>query len=250
MVVRRDPGPGSSYTVDELARVTGMTVRTTRYYAGRGLLQPPERHGRLAFYREEHRARLELIRALQEHGFTLAAIESYLARVPLDATVEDLGLQRVMLTSWSAGKRESVTRRQLETRVGRRLDDSDVERLVRIYALVREGDRFQMLPGLDVAIKLMDLDIPVDSVLDAAEVINSQMDRLADELTTIMRERVLGPFRDEERSEEEKVRFEHTVARLRTLTLEAVVAGFQRAANDVITRSFDPEQTVGRSPLG
>ncbi len=28
-------------TVDELAAVTGMTVRTTRYYAGLGLLPPP-----------------------------------------------------------------------------------------------------------------------------------------------------------------------------------------------------------------
>src|ERR1700759_3430390 len=102
------------YTVDELAAVTGLTVRTTRYYAGLGLLPAPSRHGRMAYYTEEHRARLDLIPALQDHGFTLAAIEKYLGRVPLDASVEDLALQRAMLTSWGGGKRETMTRRQLE----------------------------------------------------------------------------------------------------------------------------------------
>jgi DNA-binding transcriptional MerR regulator len=62
-------------TVDELAAATGMTVRTTRYYAGLGLLPAPERRGRMAYYGPEHRARLELIRSLQDHGFTLAALE-------------------------------------------------------------------------------------------------------------------------------------------------------------------------------
>ena len=81
-----------------------MTVRTTRYYAGLGLLPPPTRRGRMAYYTVEHRARLELIRALQDHGFTLAAIEKYLGRVPVDASVEDLALQRAMLTSWGDGQ--------------------------------------------------------------------------------------------------------------------------------------------------
>ncbi len=107
------------YTVDELAAVTGLTVRTTRYYAGLGLLPAPSRRGRMAYYTRAHRARLELIRALQDHGFTLAAIEKYLGRVPLDASVEDLALQRAMLTSWGGGKREAMTRRQLETRARR-----------------------------------------------------------------------------------------------------------------------------------
>ncbi len=118
-VGREDEAGEQLYTVDELAAATGMTVRTTRYYAGLGLLPPPSRRGRMAYYTEEHRARLELIRALQDHGFTLSAIEKYLARVPVDASVEDLALQRAMLTSWGAGRRESMTRRQLETRARR-----------------------------------------------------------------------------------------------------------------------------------
>ncbi|HMD11044.1 MAG TPA: helix-turn-helix domain-containing protein, partial [Marmoricola sp.] len=77
-------------TVDELAAATGMTVRTTRYYAGLGLLPPPERRGRMAYYSTQHRARLELIRALQDHGFTLSAIKGYVDRIPDDATPSDV----------------------------------------------------------------------------------------------------------------------------------------------------------------
>ena len=235
------------YTVDELAAATGMTVRTTRYYAGLGLLPPPSRRGRMAYYTEEHRARLELVRALQDHGFTLAAIEKYLARVPADASVEDLALQRAMLTSWGAGKRESMTRRQLETRARRMLDDEDVQRLVNIYAIAVDGDRYEPLPSFDVALKLIELDIPVDSMEEAAEAINRHMDALADELTHILRARVLTPFRDQEHSDADKAAFEQTMSRLRQLTLESVVAGFQRAANQVITRSLARSSTGSSS---
>jgi DNA-binding transcriptional MerR regulator len=237
--VDRDSEPGEElYTVDQLAAATDMTVRTTRYYAGLGLLPPPTRRGRMAYYTEEHRARLELVRALQDHGFTLSAIEKYLGRVPADATVEDLALQRAMLTSWGAGKRESITRRQLETRARRKLDDHEITRLVNIYAIRVDGDRYEPLPSFDVALKLIELDIPVDSMEEAAEAINTHMDALADDLTHILRTKVLTPFRGQEHSEADKAAFEQTMSQLRQLTLEAVVAGFQRAANEVITRSL------------
>ena len=226
------------FTVDELAAATGMTVRTTRYYAGLGLVPPPTRRGRMAYYTQGHKARLELIRALQDHGFTLAAIEKYLARVPADASVEDLALQRAMLTSWGGGRREPITRRQLEARAGRRLGSEDLRRLERISALRVEGSRFELLPPFEVALKLLDLDIPVDSLEEASEAITRHMDALADELTDILRTKVLRPFRGQEHSEAEKAGFEQKMSRLRQLTLEAVVAGFQRAANQVITRSL------------
>ncbi len=226
------------YTVDELAAVTGMTVRTTRYYAGLGLLPPPSRRGRMAYYTQGHRGRLELIRALQDHGFTLSAIEKYLVRVPADATVEDLALARAMLTSWGAGKRESMTRRQLETRARRKLSDDEIQRLVNIYAINIDGERYEPLPAFDVALKLIELDIPVDSMEEAAVAINEHMDALADELTHILRTKVLAPFRGQEHSEADKAAFEQTMSRLRQLTLEAVVTGFQRAANEVISRSL------------
>jgi DNA-binding transcriptional MerR regulator len=225
-------------TVDELAAVTGMTVRTTRYYAGLGLLPPPVRRGRMAYYSARHRARLELIRALQGHGFTLAAIEKYLAKVPLDASVQDLALQRAMLTSWVAGGHEVVTRRQLDARAGRRLDDEQVDRLLAVMAVRPVADRFEVLPAFDVGLKALDVDIPVESLVEAGEAIQRHMDELAEELTEILRKKVLAPARGRLHTDADKARFEQTMSRLRELTLQAVVSGFQRAANQVITRSL------------
>ena len=240
MTARADERDGEQelLTVDELAAATGMTVRTTRYYAGLGLLPPPERRGRMAYYSTQHRARLELIRALQDHGFTLSAIEKYLARLPLDASVEDLAIQRVMLTSWRATPQEVVNRRQLEVRARRRVDDDMLARLEATSAVRREGDQFVLLPGFEVSIKLLELDLPMESLVEADAAITRHMDALADELTEILRTRVLAPYRKQPRSEAEKARFEQTMARLRQLTMEAVVSGFQRAANQVIGRSL------------
>ena len=234
-----DVDQGELLTVDELAAVTGMTVRTTRYYAGLGLLPPPARRGRMAYYSAQHRARLELIRALQDHGFTLAAIEKYLARLPVDASVEDLAVQRAMLTSWKSGGHEVVTRKQLETRAGRKLGGDQIDRLEATMGVRPTDDgRYEVLPAFDVAVKSLDLDIPVDSLVAAGEAITRHMDALADELTAILKDRVLTPYLDSAKTDSDKARFEQTMSRLRQLTLEAVVSGFQRAANQVISRSL------------
>ena len=231
--------PEASYTVDELAAVTGMTVRTTRYYAGLGLLPPPIRRGRMAYYSALHRARLELIRALQDHGFTLAAIEKYLAKIPADASVEDLAVQKAMLTSWKTGGHEVVTRKQLETRAGRKLDDDAVTRLIATMSVQSvEDGRFEILPAFSVGLQVLDLPIPVNSMVAAGEAINRHMEELADELTAVLKDQVLTPYLESPKTEADKAEFEHTMARLRQLTLEAVVSGFQRAANQVITRSL------------
>src|SRR5947209_913773 len=84
---------GAELTVDELAARTGMTVRNVRFYASEGLLPAPTRRGRMAYYDSRHRMRLDLIRSLQEHGYTLAAIERVLARIPVDASPAEYAVQ-------------------------------------------------------------------------------------------------------------------------------------------------------------
>jgi hypothetical protein len=85
---------------------------------------------------------------------------------------------------------------------------------------------------------VLDLPIPVDSMVAAGDAINRHMEALADELTAVLKDRVLAPYLDGPKTEADKAQFEHTMSRLRQLTLEAVVGGFQRAANQVITRSL------------
>jgi DNA-binding transcriptional MerR regulator len=230
-------------TVDELATAAGLTVRNTRYYSGLGLLPPPVRRGRMAYYDRMHLAHLELVRALQEHGFTLQAIERVVSRLPEDATTEDLALQRAMMTSWTTSAPVPVDRGALERRAGRPLADDELALLVAMGALEETDEgTYLAAPNLETGLELLDLDVSAESLGAASEAIGRHMEALAEELTTILRTQVLQPYRRAARasgqSPEQAAQMEHTVSRLRQLTLEAVVTGFQRAANAVIARSL------------
>lgn len=54
------------YSLNELAELTGVEVRTVRWYISEGLLRGPESMGRNAYYTDHHRKRLETIRTLKE----------------------------------------------------------------------------------------------------------------------------------------------------------------------------------------
>src|SRR3954447_19074617 len=75
---KRPKAPAGKMTIAELARRTGMTVRNIRAHQTRGLLPPPEVHGRTGFYNEEHVRRIELTREMQAEGLNLEAIRRVL----------------------------------------------------------------------------------------------------------------------------------------------------------------------------
>lgn len=72
----RHPVPTMSerWRADELAERAGITTALLRSYQSKGLLAPPERQGRVAWYGEAHLQRLEEIRRLKARGYTLKAI--------------------------------------------------------------------------------------------------------------------------------------------------------------------------------
>lgn len=72
----REPAEPEGFGIEELAERTGMTVRNIRAHQSRRLLHPPQRAGRRSVYDASHVVRLELIRRLQNAGFSLAAIRA------------------------------------------------------------------------------------------------------------------------------------------------------------------------------
>ena len=62
------------YRVEQVAAACDVSVDTVRYYQSRGLVPPPEREGRVAFYRQGHVDRIRRIRDLQGKGLSLTAI--------------------------------------------------------------------------------------------------------------------------------------------------------------------------------
>ena len=60
--------------VEQLSLRSDVSVDTIRYYQSKGLLDPPRREGRVAWYNDGHLDGWSRIRALQQQGFTLATI--------------------------------------------------------------------------------------------------------------------------------------------------------------------------------
>src|SRR3984957_2136325 len=75
--------------VEQLSAHAEVSVDTIRYYQSKGLLAPPRREGRIAWYGDDHLERLTRIRTLQQRGFTLATI-ARLVSGELDAADEAL----------------------------------------------------------------------------------------------------------------------------------------------------------------
>ncbi|WP_422770112.1 MerR family transcriptional regulator [Plantactinospora sp. WMMC1484] len=81
----------AGYTIDGLARLVGMSPRNIRAHQARGLLPPPTRYGRTAYYSAAHVRRLASITSLQRQGFNLVAIEAMLGvRHPAPPPAEPL----------------------------------------------------------------------------------------------------------------------------------------------------------------
>lgn len=228
------------YTIDELAGRTGMTVRTVRFYATEGLLPAPQRRGRVAYYNARHRMRLDLIRTLQEHGYTLAAIERVLARIPADASPAEYAVHAAVLAPWLPDPTEELDRAGLDRRVGRRLTDEELGYLVQVGALTTVGDDgFRTSPAmLGHAVELLRLPVPMKVLHDSARLIDEHATAVANGLTDIFVDAIWGPYQRGEIDHEQVVAM---LARLRPLAVQGLVSAFGRAADRAARRGVVQE---------
>jgi DNA-binding transcriptional MerR regulator len=231
---------GDEFTIDELAARTGMTVRTVRFYATEGLLPPPQRRGRMAVYGGQHRMRLDLIRTLQEHGYTLAAIEKVLERIPADANPAEFAVHSAVLAPWLPDQREELDRAGLERRIGHPVTEEELGYLQQVGALEVVGEgasrTFRASPGvLGHAAELLQLPVPVSVLHDSARVIDEHATAVADGLTDIFIQAIWGPYQRGELDHEQVVAM---LARLRPLALQGLVSAFGRAADRAARRGL------------
>lgn len=217
----------------ELTERVGVSVRNVRFYTTRGLVPPPIRRGRLGYYNADHIARLELVRELQSHGFTLAAIEKYLADLPSDATPADIAVHRTMLAPWQGEAREEMTRPQLEKRAGRALSDAEIETLG-VFGIARpsSADRFLVsVIQLPVGVALIDLGLPLESAKAAGRAFAAHGRALAQELDEIFRTIVSPAYQG---SDPDTLR--QVVEKLKPLTVASLVGAYESAMKDLHQR--------------
>lgn len=227
-----DAAPEETMSVEQLANRVGMTVRTVRFYAGRGLIPAPRREGRNGYYGPDHIARLELVRELQAHGFTLSAIEGYLERIPADASPEDVAVHRTLLAPWMPGLPETINRAELDVRSGRTLSDEDIEMLVALGVVepTPVDDVFNMASAhLAVGIQLLDLGLPKEAALAAQRVFTEHGRAVANELTAVFREQVWPHLRDSDQPPEV---IQAMIERFKPLSIQALVTSYETAVDE------------------
>jgi DNA-binding transcriptional MerR regulator len=87
----------ADYRLDELARISGVSARNIRAYRERGLLDPPRRMGRSAYYDDHHLAQLQTINQLLRKGFNSAHIAEFFASMREGYDLADvLGIRRAI----------------------------------------------------------------------------------------------------------------------------------------------------------
>ena len=229
MSVAEVPDTAELRTIDELAAVTGLTVRTVRFYASKGLLPPPLLRGRVGLYDPGHLARLRLIRELQEAGFTLTAIERFIDHIPPEATAEDVAVFQALLTPWVAAAAEELTRDELDALAGRTIDDQTLAALLDTGFLDQAHDeRIRVRPAeLALGLELLDLGVPRDMIIESMALIEEATGALAEELAALLRRHLLRPYLAGQLSDDERAALSGVIERLRPLTIQAVMSAMQ-----------------------
>lgn len=218
-------------TLDELTARVGLSVRNVRFYTSRGLVPPPIRRGRSGYYSPDHVARLELVQELQAHGFTLAAIEQYVAGLPSDATPADIALQRTMLAPWQSDRPARLTHAELEGRADRRLDEEGLETLVALGVVLPrdDGDFDVALTQLSVGLGLLDLGFPIEAARAASEVYHAHGRTIALELYDIFRTLAWPAYKEAGATPET---IQAVVERLKPLSIASLVAAYEQGMDE------------------
>jgi DNA-binding transcriptional MerR regulator len=218
-------------TLEELTERVGMSVRNVRFYTSKGLVPPPIRRGRSGYYSSDHLARLELVRELQAHGFTLAAIEKYLARIPADATPETIALHRTLLAPWMPELPETLSRRELVRRAGRTLTDEDLDTLhaLGIVYPTKAGKFEVAIAHLSVGVALLDLGMPLEAALAAQDIFAAHGRAVADELTELFRTKVWPAYKEGGTAPEQ---LREIVERFKPVSVAALVTAYESAVNE------------------
>ncbi|CAM5683936.1 Regulatory protein, MerR OS=Streptomyces glaucescens OX=1907 GN=SGLAU_14480 PE=4 SV=1 [Streptomyces glaucescens] len=172
------PSGKREYRMDELARLAGITVRTLRFYRERGLIPPPRREGRIAWYDDHHLARLRTIAALLERGHTLSGIAEL-------AEAFDHGRDVGDLLGLGAPTEETpvrLTPEELADHFAGQATPENLAAAMDLGYLGTDGEEIVHISRrlLDVSSTLVREGIPLADVLAAAKRVREHADALAD----------------------------------------------------------------------
>ncbi|WP_345497995.1 MerR family transcriptional regulator [Nocardia callitridis] len=198
----------SEFTIDELAREAGTTVRTLRVYNERGLLPPPALKGRTGFYGDEHLNRVRIISRLLDRGIKLSGVRDL-----LEAWDRGDDLAAVLGVSASAAPAPKSTVTEVETTVAatdlaERYRDvpNGLARVIAVglYEPVDATTYRVKDPKLvDIAAQLLGAGVAQARVLDELDRLRDDCDHIARQFVDLFERTAVREFRRSDRQSED-----------------------------------------------
>jgi DNA-binding transcriptional MerR regulator len=223
------------YRVEALAAKADVSVDTVRFYQSRGLLPPPRREGRVAWYGDDHVDRLARIRRLQARGLNLVTIKRLLDG-ELDAA--DEALVAAVVTSPEEDD-VTFTIEELSERSGIPLGllQAVVKEGLLIPRRGAAGDALFTTADVEAGaagLRLLEAGLPLPEVLDLARQHHAAMRAVAERAVELFDAHVRHPLREAGLPEDESAaRLVEAFTTLLPATTELVTHHFRRTLLNV-----------------
>lgn len=172
------------YRMEELAKEAGIPVRTVRFYRERGLISPPRREGRIAWYDDHHLARLRTIAGLLERGHTLTGIADLARTFESGRDVaEVLGLGEP-----TEETPVRLTPEQLADYFEGEVTPENLAAALDLGYLATDGDEIVHISRrlLEVSAELVREGVPLATVLSAGRRVREHADALAELFVSVL----------------------------------------------------------------
>lgn len=171
--------------MEELAKAAGITVRTVRFYRERGLIPPPRREGRIAWYDDHHLARLRTIAALLDRGHTLSGIAELAEAFENGRDVGEL----LGIGEPTEETPVRLTPEELADHFAGEVTPENLAAALDLGYLGTDGEEIVHVSRrlLDVSSALVREGIPLSAVLEAGQRVREHADALAELFITIIR---------------------------------------------------------------
>ncbi|WP_093800102.1 MerR family transcriptional regulator [Streptomyces sp. Wb2n-11] len=252
------------YRIEDLAHLSGATVRTIRAYQDRGLLPRPERRGRSNVYGDTHLAGLRQIAGLLERGYTLASVKELLEAWDTGKGLGGvLGLVTEVGGPWTDEEAGRISRSELGERFGGKpgaaaageAPEKAIDEAVELGVLERvpgRDDEF-LVPSpqeLAVAAELHAAGVPLPAISGHLRELRGQVEHIAERFLEFTAEHVFAHFPGHHPPTDADAADAATlVRRLRPLAQRTVDAELARAMRLFATRRLQQRLGAADPPV-
>lgn len=236
------------YTIDELARAAGTTVRSVRVYHERGVLQPPAVRGRTGYYGDDHLNRVRTISRLLDRGIKLNGIKELLAAFDRgDDLGHVLGVAEaeVQPGAEETGSVELIAATDLQARFADVPDGLARVVSAGVFQPVDAANYRISDPELVVFLdRLAAAGIPNADILRELERLQSDCDRIARRVVDMVQQHAFEPYTDSDRTSADLAHFSELVETLRVVPARTAATLVNRLVERRLAQDSDISEAL------